>query len=144
MIQLNRKAKTLIRPHACCLSDQGIRCPHMPPPKHAFTWRSLCVNHIPLNGPRQAKKCLRTCAFQSPCACAKYHPGLCSPFIHSVVLNDSSSGQWRPWSDCADAQADLGLRCPHMPEDTFSQGETRKVFVLLVGPSDISADLNLS
>ena len=25
-------------------------------------------------------------------------------------------------SACADAQADLGLRCPHMPKDTFSQG----------------------
>ena len=29
-----------------------------------------------------------------------------------LVLNNSVSGQWRPWSDCADAQADLGLRCP--------------------------------
>ena len=83
-------------------------------------------------GPRQAKRCLRTCA---TCADSDHpapaqsitrafvlssigcHYG--SPFIHSVVSNDSVSGQWRPWSDCADAQADLGLRCPHMPEDTF-------------------------
>ena len=27
-----------------------------------------------------------------------------------------------PWSDCADAQSDLGLSCPHMAEDTFSHG----------------------
>ena len=42
--------------------------------------------------------------------------------IHSMVFNDSASGQRRPWSDCADAQADLGLRCSHMPEDTLSHG----------------------
>ena len=52
------------------------------------------------------------------CACAMYHPGLCSPFIH-FVSNDCVSGQWMPWSDCADALADLGLRCPHLPEDMF-------------------------
>ena len=55
--------------------------------------------------------------FRSSYACIKYHLGLCSPFIHFVVSNDSVKGQWRPWSDCADAQADLGLRCPHIPED---------------------------
>ena len=48
-----------------------------------------------------------------------YHPGLYSSFIHSVVFIDSVSGQWRPWSDCASAQSDLGLRCPHTPKDTF-------------------------
>ena len=58
----------------------------------------------------------------SSCACAKYHPGLCYPFIHFVISKDSVNGQWRPWSDCADAQADLGLRCPHMPEYTFLHG----------------------
>ena len=30
--------------------------------------------------------------FRSSCACTKYHPGLCSPFIHSEVSNDSVSG----------------------------------------------------
>ena len=59
------------------------------------------------------------CGFTSSCACAMYHPDLCSRFIHSVISNDSCSGQRRPWSDCADAQADLGLRCLHVPEDTF-------------------------
>ena len=31
--------------------------------------------------------------FASSCACVKYNPGLCSPFIHYVVSNDSASGQ---------------------------------------------------
>ena len=33
--------------------------------------------------------------------CAKSHPGICSPLIHSIVSNDSVSRQQRPWSDCA-------------------------------------------
>ena len=44
--------------------------------------------------------------FRSSCASAKYHPHLCSPFIHSEVSNDSVRRQWR----C----------CPHMPKITFS------------------------
>ena len=64
-------------------------------------------------------------------ACAKSHPGICPPlihwkywvyYLHSIVSNDSVSGQQKPWSDCADAQADLGLRCRHMTKDTFSHG----------------------
>ena len=51
--------------------------------------------------------------FRSSFLCAKNHPYLCSPFIHTVVSSDSVSRQWWPWSDCA--QADLGLRCPHIP-----------------------------
>ena len=39
--------------------------------------------------------------------------------IHSVVSNHSVSGQQRAWSDYSDAQADQGLRCPHMPKDVF-------------------------
>ena len=60
--------------------------------------------------------------FRSFCACAKYHLGLCSPFIHFVVSNDSVSGQQKPWSAWVDAHADLGLHCLHMPEDMFSHG----------------------
>ena len=45
---------------------------------------------------------------------AKYHRAFCYPFLHSAVVNDFVREQWRPWTDCADAQADLGLRCPHM------------------------------
>ena len=46
---------------------------------------------------------------------------ICSSFIYSVVSKNSDSGQWRPWTDCANAQSVQGLRCPHMPEDTLSQ-----------------------
>ena len=31
--------------------------------------------------------------FRSSCTYAKYHLGLCSPCIHSLVFNDSVSGQ---------------------------------------------------
>ena len=78
--------------------------------------------------------------FRSSCACVKYHPGFYSPFIHSVVSNDSVSWKWRTWSDYADVQADLGLRCPHMPEDTFSHGSTH--LINYAPGSVIPADLN--
>ena len=58
--------------------------------------------------------------FRSSCGSAKYYPSLCSPFINTIVSNDSVCGQVRPWSDCADAQSDLRLRCSQMSEDTFS------------------------
>ena len=54
----------------------------------------------------------KMCTFTS-CTCTKYHPGLCSPFIHSVdpiILLADSDGP-----DQMDVQADLGLPCPHMP-----------------------------
>ena len=57
--------------------------------------------------------------FRSPCACAKSHPCICSLLKHCIVSNISVSGQRRPWSDCADAQADLGFRCPHMLKTRF-------------------------
>ena len=60
-------------------------------------------------------------------ACAKTHPVIWFPLRHSIISNDFVSGQWRPWSDCADAQADLGLRCPHMPENTYSHGASQFV-----------------
>ena len=75
---------------------------------------------------RQEKRCLRACAkctdTDSSRACSKSHPSLCSQLIHSIVSNDSVSGQRRPWSDSADTKADLGLRCLHIPENTFSHG----------------------
>ena len=37
--------------------------------------------------------------FTSCCAHTYHHKCLCSPFIHSVVCNDSVSGLRRPWSD---------------------------------------------
>ena len=53
-----------------------------------------------LHGPRKAEQVpsnmRKLRRFRSSCACAKYQPGLCSPFIHSIVSNDSVSGQRRP------------------------------------------------
>ena len=69
------------------------------------------------NVPSSLRKMRR---FKSPCAFAKYRPGFCFPVIHSVVFDHSVSRQQRLRSDCADAQSDLSLNCPHMPIDTFS------------------------
>ena len=85
------------------------------------------LKHYKINDdkPRLEKRCHRECAkcaFRSYCACANYHSGLGSPFIHSIVSNNSVSRQWRSRSDYAAAQADLGLRGPHMPELTLSHG----------------------
>ena len=60
----------------------------------------------------------------------KSHSGICSSLIHFIASNDYVSGQQRPWSDCADAQADLGLGCPHMIEDTFSHSAANMVITL--------------
>ena len=39
--------------------------------------------------------------------------------VNSVVSNDSVSGQWRPWWNCAYAQSHQGLRCRICPETRF-------------------------
>ena len=84
------------------------------------------IKYLFLYGPRHEEKCLRTCAIRADSdhtAHAKstlYHPGLCSAFKHSVVSNDSVLDQ-----TVRHAQSDFGLCCPHMPEDTFSNGAAR-------------------
>ena len=56
--------------------------------------------------------------FRSSSTYAKYN--LCSPFIPSVVWSsDSVSMHWRPWADCADEQADLGLHQSCVPKDAW-------------------------
>ena len=65
--------------------------------------------------------------------------------IHTFCSIQYVSGQW-PWSDCADAQADLGLRCPHRPEETFSPGMTQYIlhqffFYFLVQVYTFNCDL---
>ena len=65
----------------------------------------------------------KMCEFTSSCTCAKSHPGICSSLIHTI-FNDSVCGQRSPWSDYAKIQADLGFRCPHMSEDTFSHASS--------------------
>ena len=81
----------------------------------------------------QVKRCLLTCAkctdSDSFRTFAKSGPSICSPLIQSIAPNDSLSGQRRPWSDCADAQSDLGLRCPRMLEDTFPYGAAHIQYV---------------
>ena len=76
--------------------------------------------------------------FQMSCACAKYHPGLCSPLIHFVVSNDSVRGQWMPWSDCA------GWSGPslsaYMHEDTFSYGAIDSQLLTLKAPRKTAAE----
>ena len=75
------------------------------------------------HGPHQEKKCLRTWTKHTDAdqpALAKFHLGLCSSFTIFCTINDSHSWQLRPWSDCNNAQADLGLCSQHMPEDKFS------------------------
>ena len=70
----------------------------------------------------------KMCGFTSSCAYAMPNQVHCSALIqiHSIVSYDSVSGQRRPRSDCADAQADLGLRCSHVPEDMFSHDAAHK------------------
>ena len=60
--------------------------------------------------------------FRSSCTCTKYHLGLCSPFILSVVSNNSVSGQQRSWPDCPNAQADADLQSAYARRLIFRQG----------------------
>ena len=48
--------------------------------------------------------------FRSSCAYAKYHPGLCSSFLHSKNLAADSGGLAQNPQPCF-----LGLCCPRMP-----------------------------
>ena len=78
---------------------------HMSVHLHTFWLKYCSFCYTNTFGPYQVKKCLWTCK--------KYvdsdHPAhVQSPFLHSVVSNDSVSGDWKPWSDCAGMQADLG------------------------------------
>ena len=80
---------------------------------------------------RQAKKCRRTCAkcTDSDSDCPAHARSICSNYKFCYI-DYSVSGQWLPWSDCADAHADPGRRCPHMPEDIFLQGAAHLMWQL--------------
>ena len=84
----------------------------------------MLIFKIRLYGPLQAKKCLRIfakCAFRSSCVCAKYHPDLCSPFIHSVVYNKSVS-----------VRANLGLRYQHITwRHIFAYGPSHSLCIYI-------------
>ena len=67
------------------------------------------------------QKCLRTCAKCAHSDLPEHARRLIRALLYQMIV----SGQWRPWSDCADAQSDQGLRCSHTPEDTFSHGSAK-------------------
>ena len=50
---------------------------------------SASCEKLPSNMPKMNR-------FRSSCACAKYHLDLCFQFIHSIVSNDSVTGQRSP------------------------------------------------
>ena len=52
--------------------------------------------------------------------------------LASQGVKGSSCGQRRPWSVCADAQADLSLRWAHMSAGTFSYVKAQLYALLLV------------
>ena len=52
------------------------------------------------------------------CQCFDY--AKCTCISISTVFNDSVNGQRSPRSDCAPAQSDLGLPCPHIPRNHLS------------------------
>ena len=71
----------------------------------------------------------KMCRFRSSCIWAKYHPGFsrCSYSLqYPVILLVDSEGSNQT---ALDVQADLGLYCPHLPEDTFSHGISQYAFV---------------
>ena len=68
--------------------------------------------------------------FRSSCACAKYHLGLCSAFIHFIISNCPVSGERKPWSGCTDVQAYMCLCFWLMPKDTFSHDALNRKTVI--------------
>ena len=84
----------------------------------SFFFKNKKTNNNKIYGLGQAKKYLRACAKSADL----HHPLNMRKISseHSVLSIDSVCGQLRLRSDCADTQSDQGLRCPHIPEDTFS------------------------
>ena len=60
------------------------------------------------------------CGFTSSCACARSHPSLCSPLIHSIVSNESASDSEGPEQTGASAQSVLGRHCPRSQRHIFA------------------------
>ena len=110
--------------HFICLIRQD---PKTYPKRHAnknesrvFLMTSYSVRDY---GPGQVQMFVRVCAkctdSDSYSACAKSHPGICSPLIHSIVSIDSVSGQGRH-SLSAYAQRHVFVWCGPYREDIHS------------------------
>ena len=69
----------------------------------------------------------KMCGFTSSCTCVVSSEYLLSSEIFYSI--QWFCGKQRPWLDSVDAQSGLGLRCLHMPEDTFSQSEAYKISI---------------
>ena len=125
------------------IACMGLRCSHIS--CWTFCWFPAQIKFIMLwsnwDGsalvPAESRENVPTtmrkmCAFTSSYPCAKSHPGIFYPLKHYIVANYSDCGQRMPWSDCAGAQSDLGLRSPHMPAGAFSHSEGRIILFLVV------------
>ena len=62
------------------------------------------------------------------CAFSRSDQSLRCPHEETFILGYPKCAQWRFWSDCANAQADLNLRWAHMSEGTFSGVEVPLFF----------------
>ena len=94
---------------ACCNNSKRLPLPYL---HMGRVKRKRAFEHAQ-NAQIQVILCMR-----------KASSGLLLFIWHSVESNDSFSGKRRSWSDCADAQSDLGLRCPHVPEDKFRMSQS--------------------
>ena len=61
---------------------------------------------------------------RTTCNPVLFGKGLFLTSIHSFISKDYPNGKLKDHSDCADAHADLGPRCPHIPEAHFPFGVT--------------------
>ena len=74
------------------LGDLDLTCSHVPRLLlFLFMW---CSSFGPRHGKKVLSNVRKMRILKASCECAKYHPGLCSPFMHSVKSDDSGSGHW--------------------------------------------------
>ena len=138
-----RIAKVLARLRVCAGSPEPLLVANMMYP-FLMCWPIFCFLRYKANkfyhrirdmemliwikyGPLQAKRCIRTCVkctdSSSFRACAKSHPGICSPLIHSIVSNDSVIEQRGPGQTTQMRRLILIFAVRICP-DRFSHGAT--------------------
>ena len=84
------------------------------------------------------KKARAMCRFISACACTRSYPGIFSLLIHSLVSNESVSGQRRHWSDRADAQVVLAFPIRLCPKTIFRMARSRVSINCMGAQADLS------